>query len=77
MPVSTMAALAVPGAASRVAEVTAVAKATLGALARANSPNRCSSSPRTLARARDRRLRTAASLRPSSEATCRELWPSR
>ncbi|KFA23529.1 hypothetical protein KW5_0121545 [Xanthomonas vasicola pv. vasculorum NCPPB 1326] len=80
MPVSTTAALAVPGAPNRVAELTVLAKAALGALGalpRAKSPKRRSSSLRTLARARDRRLRTAASLSSSRGATCCELWPSR
>ncbi|KGR41346.1 hypothetical protein NX79_11725 [Xanthomonas vasicola] len=77
MPVSTTAAPAVPGAPNRVAELTVLAKAALGALPRAKSPKRRSSSLRTLARARDRRLRTAASLSPSRGATCCELWPSR
>ncbi len=72
-----MAALAVPGAARITIEATVVAKAAPGALLRANSPKRRSISSRTLARARDSRLRTAASLSPSRSATCCERWPSR
>jgi hypothetical protein len=74
---SRIAALAVPGAAIISAEARVVANAALGALLRAKSPKRRSISSRTLARARDRRLRTAASLSPSRSATCCERWPSR
>ena len=57
--------------------VTTVAKPAAGADDCANSPKRASRSSRTICRARDRRLRTAASDNPSSSATCCELWPSR
>ena len=76
-PDPTTAAVALAGAAVASAPATASANAADGAVERANPPKRCSRSSRTLARARDSRLRTASSLSPSNAATCRELWPSR